>query len=105
MICERVAGSLLTVLLGVSGQLGSLDSLQLAGNRLAAWEDVNRLDAFPGLQDLRLTGNPCVEGQDTVTSRLEVCPCAAFFFLFFFFLSPFLPFLFFEAVAPQPCTC
>ena len=86
VICERVAGSLLTVLLGVSGQLGSLDSLQLAGNRLAAWEDVNRLDAFPGLQDLRLTGNPCVEGQDTVTSRLEVCPCAA---CFLFSFSPF----------------
>ena len=63
---------LTTLVLAVSGQLGRLESLQLAGNQLVAWEDINRLDGYPALLDLRLTGNPCLEGQDVVTSRLEV---------------------------------
>ena len=63
---------LTTLVLAVSGQLGRLESLQLAGNQLVAWEDINRLDAYPALLNLRLTGNPCLMGQDVVTSRLEV---------------------------------
>ena len=57
---------------GGAGQLSRLESLQLAGNRLPSWECVNCLDAFPALRDLRLSGNPCLEGQDVVTCRLEV---------------------------------
>ena len=40
----------------------ALEALLLGGCRLASWRDVDALDAFPALRELRLSGNPLFEG-------------------------------------------
>ena len=57
---------------GPGRSFASLQALQLGSNRIAAWEQVCRLDALPALRELRLSGNPCIAGLDVVTARLEV---------------------------------
>ena len=58
---------------GTSGRsFASLEALQLGNNCIAAWEHICTLDAFPTLRELRVTGNPCLDGLSTVNARLEV---------------------------------
>jgi hypothetical protein len=49
----------------------ALEALLLGGCQIASWADVNQLDRFPALRELRLSGNPLVAGAKS-GGRFEV---------------------------------
>lgn len=55
---------------GVPSAWARLGSLFLASNSLSSWASVDALDAFPALIELRVSGNPVVEGG--APTRFEV---------------------------------
>jgi hypothetical protein len=49
----------------------ALEALLLGGCRIGSWADVDQLDCFPALRELRLSGNPLVAGAKS-GGRFEV---------------------------------
>ena len=54
-----------------AGVLAGLQTLLLRDNQISDWACIDALNAFPDLRDLRLSGNPILEGQNA-NCRYEV---------------------------------
>ena len=54
-----------------AGAFSKLDTLWLGHNRVCDWQSVDALSALPALRELRLSGNPVLDGPEG-EARFEV---------------------------------